>query len=51
MRHSQDFIEWVNGKNLGFDQRLNKVSMFENFIAEYTDQKKYLTNRTFNKMV
>ncbi len=23
--------------------------MFENFIAEYTDQKKYLTNRTFNK--
>jgi hypothetical protein len=46
---SQDFIEWVNAKNLGFDQRLNKVSMFENFIAEYTDQKKHLTNRTFNK--
>lgn len=46
---SNDFIEWTNGNNLAFNQRLNKKAMYENFIGEFTDQRNILSNRVFNK--
>ena len=46
---SQEFYEWCNydGTEL-FNVRLNKRNMFDQFVNDYQDYKKWLTQKKFN---
>jgi hypothetical protein len=43
-----EFYEWVeDSETIAFGERLNKTTIFTNFIEEYPDFKKWLTQRKF----
>lgn len=49
---SQEFYEWSNdSENLPKNVRLNKTETFTKFTDEFSDFKKYLTNKKFRKWI
>lgn len=46
---SFEFFEWVTDYN--FSNRMSKGEVFNNFLEEYPDYKKRLTNKTFKKWI
>lgn len=44
---SFEFTEWVEDGNLPTNERLDKKLLFDNFIEEYPDFKKWLTRKKF----
>lgn len=44
---SFEFYEWAAEETLPFSERISKKEKFEEFIAEYPDLKKYLTQKRF----
>lgn len=46
---SYEFYEWSNDGNIRLNERLDKSIYFESFISEYSDMKKWLTQRRFTK--
>ena len=44
---ASEFAEWANGETLPCNQRLDKGAMFDHFINEYGDFKKWLTQKKF----
>jgi hypothetical protein len=44
---ASEFAEWANTETLPCNQRLDKGAMFEHFVTEYGDFKKWLTQKKF----
>lgn len=44
---SSEFVEWATPENLPIGARLNKATKYHDFIEEYEDLKKWLTQRKF----
>lgn len=45
---SHEFYEWSNDENsIDIDKRLYKIELFETFLKEYPDFKKWLSNKRF----
>lgn len=48
---SFEFYEWADDTNLPMDELLYKSDMFESFISEFPDYKKYLTQKRFSNWI
>lgn len=46
---SFEFYEWVNDGNIRLNERIDKSMCYDTFVNEYSDLKKWLTQRTFTK--
>ena len=46
-----EFVEWATNDNLHLNQRLDKKLIFEAFLEEYNDLKKWLTQRKFTSWI
>jgi len=44
---SHEFFEWANEENIPFDVRLDRKVLYNQFIEEYSDLKKWLKQKTF----
>ena len=44
-----EFYQWCNEGNLKIGERIDKSIMFQSFTDEYTDMKKWLTQRRYTK--
>lgn len=49
---SFEFYEWVNEEeNITFNERMPKVSLYNSFIEEFPDMKKWLSNKKFSQWI
>jgi hypothetical protein len=46
---SSEFMDWADSGKIPFNERIDKKILFEDFVGQYDDYKKWLKNRTFNK--
>ena len=46
---SMEFVEWITDKdNECVDKRINKRNFYDQFVEDYQDYKKWLTQKKFN---
>jgi hypothetical protein len=48
---SFEFFEWTKEKAINKDERIYKAQLFEEFVTEFPDYRKWLTNKKFKKWI
>jgi hypothetical protein len=48
---SFEFFEWTKEKAINKDERIYKAQIFEEFVTEFPDYRKWLTNKKFKKWI